>query len=30
MLQKQDVNKIFLYATKEDDDKKSSRKGIPF
>ena len=30
MLQKQDVSKIFIYATKDDEDKKSSRKGISF
>jgi len=28
LLQKMDVNKIYLFATKDEEDKKSSRKGI--
>lgn len=30
MLQKQEVSKIFTFATKDDEDKKASRKGINF
>ena len=30
MLQKTDVNKIFMFAIKNDEDKKNSRKGINF
>jgi len=30
LLQKTDVNKIFHYAIKNDEEKKSSRKGINF
>lgn len=30
MLQKHDITKIFTYATKDDEDKKSNRKGICF
>ena len=30
MLQKQDINKIFMFATKSDEDKKVNRKGINF
>ena len=30
MLQKQDISKIFMFATKGDEDKKSNRKGINF
>ena len=30
MLQKQDVQKVFAYATKGDEDKKVNRKGINF
>ncbi len=30
MLQKQDINKLFVFATKNDEDRKASRKGIDF
>ena len=30
MLHKQDINKIFMYATKGEDDRKANRKGITF
>lgn len=30
MLKKQDVAKIFTYVTKNEEDKKNSRKGINF
>ena len=30
MLQKNDVSKIFMFAIKNDEDKKASRKGINF
>jgi hypothetical protein len=30
MIQKQDITKIFMYATKGDEDKKVSRKGINY
>lgn len=30
MLQKTDVNKIFMFAIKNEEDKKNSKKGINF